>query len=328
MTQSRVKKRKQRSRKVLRLIMMIGIASFLIFGGAVGYILVKLSNVSSNTQQELVRGEKSEKREEVVSPSKDNISVLFLGVDDREGDLGGRTDAMLLATFNKELGTIKLLSIPRDSLVDIPGRKNRDKINHAHAFGGVDLSIETVEELFDIPVDYFVKLNFVSFIEIVDALGGIEVDVPFTFSEMDSSDQQNAITLHEGLQTLNGEEALAFARMRKKDPRGDLGRGERQQEVIKAIIKKGASISSISSYDDVLKSIEKHLSMNMTFGNILALHSYSNSLNDIETLTLEGKNIRRNGIAYYELDSESVEGISNELQAHLGLIEAQDEETP
>lgn len=326
MYESRVERRKKRTRKIFRIFMTIGIASFLLFGGAIVYTLMKLQDVSSATQQELARGEKSEKREEVVTPSQDNISILFLGVDDRDGDLRGRTDAMLLATFNRELGTIKLLNIPRDSLVEIPGRRNPDKINHAHAFGGVDLTIETVENLFNIPVDYYVKVNFIAFIEIVDALGGIEVDVPFTFTEMDSKDRPNAITIHEGRQTLNGEEALAFARMRKKDPRGDLGRGERQQEVIKAIIRKGASLSSITSYDDVLKSIEKHVSTNMTFKNAIALHSYAGSLNEIESLSLEGKNIRRNGISYYELDPESVETISQTFREHLELDARETEE--
>src|SRR5699024_10947613 len=107
MAQSRVGRRKQRTKRILHTVMNIGIASFVLFGGAIGYMLMKLSDVSSNTKQELVRGEKSEKREEAVSPNKDNISLLFLGVDDRDGDLQGRTDAMLLATFNKKLGTIQ-----------------------------------------------------------------------------------------------------------------------------------------------------------------------------------------------------------------------------
>ncbi|NEU30269.1 LytR family transcriptional regulator [bacterium LRH843] len=324
---SRLQKRKRRTRKIMRSLMITGILSFLLLGGAITYFFMQISDVTTATHKELDRGEKSEKREAAVSPGKDNISILFLGVDSRDEDLSGRTDAMLLATFNKKLGTVKLVNIPRDSYVEIPGRRNPDKINHAHAFGGVDLAVETVENLFDIPVDYYTKLNFTAFIEIVDALDGVELEVPFTFTEMDSNDKQGAITLHEGLQTLNGEEALAYARMRKKDPRGDLGRGERQQEVIKAIIKKGASLSSINNYGDVMKSLEEHLSTNLTFGNILAFHSYASSLNNIESLTLEGKNTRKKGVAYYELNQENVEEVSVTFQAHLGLIDGVDEET-
>ncbi len=308
-------------KRFFRTLMLLGILSLLTFGGVAGYFVYKLANVSTETQVELDRGVKSEKREEIVKPGKDNISILFLGVDDRDGNLEGRTDAMILATFNKEHGSVKLLNIPRDSLVEIPGRRNRDKINHAHAFGGLDLAVETVENLFDIPVDYYVKLNFKAFIEIVDALGGVEVEVPFTFTEMDSNDQQGAITLNEGTQLLNGEEALAFARMRKKDPRGDLGRGERQQEVLKAIITKGASLSSITSYNDVMNSIEDHMTTNLSFGNMLALHSYSSALSNIESLRLEGSDARINGGYYYELNPESVRELSATFRVHLGLVE-------
>lgn len=313
---SRVKKRKQKYRKLIKSILAVGIVSFLIFGSAAAYYIFKIANMTEVANETLDRGEKSDKREVAVNPKEDNISILFLGVDDRNGDLSGRTDAIVLATFNKGDGTIKMTSIPRDSLVDIPGRKKKDKINHAHAFGGTDLTIETVEHLFDIPIDYFVKVNFTAFMEIVDALGGVEVDVPFTFTEMDSRDRKNAITIREGRQTLNGEEALAYARMRKKDPRGDIGRGERQQEIVKAIIKKGASISSITSYGEVLESLEKHLSMNLTFGNIVSLHSYATKLNSIESLALEGK---WDGVSYIILKDESIEAVSNAFKEHLEI---------
>ncbi|MCL7746758.1 LCP family protein [Halalkalibacter alkaliphilus] len=323
MTQIKSRRRKKRKKKnIFRIIMVISLVSLLGLGAAVSYFIYQLSNVTANTQLELDRGEKSERREVAVDPSKDNISVLILGVDDRDGDLRGRTDAMLLATFNKELGTIKLLNIPRDSYVEIPGRVNYDKINHAHSFGGLNLTIETVEHLFDIPVDYFVKLNFVAFVEIIDALGGVEVDVPFTFSEMDSQNNKESITLFEGRHTLNGEEALAFTRMRKKDPRGDLGRGERQQQVIKGIIDKGASLSSIGNYGDVMQSVEDHMSTNLSFGNIIALHSYASGLNDIESLSLAGSDARINGVYYYQLHDESVNELSEIFQVHLGLKEA------
>lgn len=293
---------------------------FLIFGGVFAYFAYKVHDVASNTE-ELERGQTSQLRTAQVNPSKDNISILFLGVDDRDGELQGRTDALILATFNKKEGSVKMTSIPRDTLVEIPGKVNRDKINHAHAIGGLDLAIDTVENLFNIPVDYYVKLNFVAFIEIIDALGGVEIDIPFTFSEMDSNDNKGAITLYQGLHTLNGEEALAYSRMRMKDPRGDIGRGERQQEVIKAIIKKGTSISSITSYGSVLDSLDKHLKTNLSFGNMISLHSYSSSLNDVESLSLQGRDSSIGGIYYYQLEEESLKEVSDEFKYHLGLIQ-------
>jgi LCP family protein required for cell wall assembly len=322
MAQSRLKRRKSRIRRTLKVFTMIGLLSFLIAGGAITYFVFQFANATSVAQQELERGEKSERRTEAVNPTKDNISILFLGVDDRDGNLDGRTDAMLLATFNRSESSIKILSIPRDSLVNIPGRANPDKINHAHAFGGLDLAVETVEELLDIPIDYYLKLNFKAFIEIIDALGGVEVDVPFTFSEQDSFGQHGAITLNEGTQLLNGEEALAYTRMRKNDPRGDIGRGERQQDVIQALIKKAATFSSISSYDDVFNSIGNHMTTNLSFGNMVALHNYAGSIDNMENLNFEGTDTRQNGVYYYQLDEASKQTISRLMRIHLGLEEA------
>ncbi|MDQ0254515.1 LCP family protein required for cell wall assembly [Evansella vedderi] len=314
-------KKGSKLRRVLKGLMIFTIVTLLIAGSAVGYMYYQLADVTSGAQQVLERGDRSEIRTQAVNPSKDNISILFLGLDDRSGQLRGRTDAMLLATFNEKEGSIKMLNIPRDSRVEIPGR-GLDKINHAHAFGGIDLTIDTVEKLLNIPVDYFVSLNFDAFMEIVDTLGGVEVEVPFTFSEMDSNDRRGAITIYEGTQTLNGEEALAYVRMRKQDPRGDLGRGERQKQVLESIIRQGASFSSITNFSSLMDSLENHLKTNLSFGNILALHGYAPNLGNIESLSLDGTDSRINGIYYYSLDEESIADISFRLRVHLGLERA------
>src|SRR5690625_7582504 len=131
-----------------------------------------------------------------------------MGVDsseEREQAGPGRTDAMIFATLNKDSKSVKLVSIPRDSLVYIPEVGYETKINHAHAHGGTTAAIDTVENLFELPVDYYVKLNFEAFIDVIDTLNGIEMDVPYEFKEQDSTDKANAIHLMEGEQTLNGE---------------------------------------------------------------------------------------------------------------------------
>ena len=129
------KKRKKRKRilRILIPILAIGIGTAA-YGG---YLFTKASDVAANSKEELARGEQSEKREWAVNPLKDNVSILFMGVDDSQArDLGGatRTDALILATFNIKQKTIKMVSIPRDSYVYIPVEKKRDKITHAHVF--------------------------------------------------------------------------------------------------------------------------------------------------------------------------------------------------
>ncbi|WP_191560049.1 LCP family protein [Metabacillus idriensis] len=314
--------RKKKKNKKRRRIFFILIPLLLIFFSIVGYgayLALKVANVSSESQKDLERGSKSEMRDEAVDPTKDNFSVLFIGVDEREGETNSRSDALILVTFNKEDKTVKMVSIPRDSRVKIPGRAKKDKITHAHAFGGVDLTVATVEELLDVPVDYYTKLNFSAFMDIVDALGGITVNSSIAFTEQDSNDQRGKISISKGEQTLDGEEALAYVRMRKKDPTGDIGRGERQKEVIKAIINKSASLSSITKYDDLIDSIGDNLTTNFSIGNILALQKYSGSLNSIESIPIEGYDDPYNGVYYYHLEEESLEEVTDELKSHLNI---------
>ncbi|MCQ6277119.1 LCP family protein [Bacillus sp. V3B] len=270
----------------------------------------------------------SSKRNGVVNPDIDNISVLFIGVDDSEKrgfSTNARSDALMLATFNEKAKSIKLLSIPRDSYVTIPGR-GQDKITHAHAYGGPLSTIETVEELLDIPVDFYVKMNFNAFIDIVDALDGITVDVPYAFSEQDSKDRQDAISFQEGLQHLDGEEALALARTRKLD--SDIERGKRQQEILKAIINRAASAGSITKYGDLIDAVGNNMATDLSFAQMKSFIDYviaGTSLN-IETLTLTGQdlylsNYNGNRVYYYQLDEENLWTIQTTLKSHLDLTQ-------
>lgn len=314
-TVRRKKRKRIKKRRILALI-LVPVLLVLLAGGIYTYFLV---NKASNVLSDSYDGTSNDRG---VNPAKDNVSVLFMGVDDsdvRNNAKGSRTDALMLATFNDKDKTVKLLSIPRDSYVYIPGKETNSKITHAHAYGGVEYTIDTVEELLDIPVDYYVKMNFNAFVEVVDALDGIEVEVPYTFSEQNSSDKKNAIKLEKGLQTLDGEEALALARTRKLD--NDIERGKRQQEILKAIAAKAASLSSITKYAGVIEGIGENMTTNMTFKEMKSFTKYvigSDGLT-IENVNLEGADSYINGTYYYQLDEESLESIKNELQVHLDL---------
>ncbi|BBP88317.1 hypothetical protein BsIDN1_19350 [Bacillus safensis] len=151
-------------------------------------------------------------------PGKDSFSVLLLGIDSRPGETvdEARSDAVLLAAVNRTDKTIKLLSIPRDSYVDIPGR-GYDKIAHAHAFGSADLSVKTVENLLNIPVDYVISGNFKAFQDIVDELNGIDVTIEDeSIAKQMEKDSKGKVQVQTGTHRLNGEEALAFVRTRER----------------------------------------------------------------------------------------------------------------
>ena len=296
-------------------------ASLLICATAYGVYITKQAEYAANESLEVLAGRDiPSRREEKVEPVNDNVSILFVGVDDSEnrgqGSENSRSDALILATLNNKTKTIKMLSIPRDSYVYIPQVGYKDKITHAHAFGGTLTTIETVEELFDIPIDYYVRMNFNAFIEVVDALGGIEAEVPYALHELDEFDRRT-INLQPGLQHLNGSQALALARTRKQD--SDIERGKRQQEILTAIMEKVSSVGSITKYDDVIQAIGNNMKTNMTFKEMKSFLSYlTKGMPRIDSVTLEGNDDMSTGVYYYQLDDDSLEDVKNILQSHLG----------
>lgn len=321
---NRFKKKKESSKLGLFLkITLILATSALICVTTYGVYLTKKAENAVNSAYEAVENRKlSDKREAKVEPLEDNVSLLFIGVDDSEtrgqGADVSRSDALMLATLNNKTKTIKLVSIPRDSYVEIPSVGYEDKIAHAHALGGTLATIETVEELFDIPVDYYVRMNFEAFIDVVDALGGIEAEVPYAMLEKDEFDRYT-INLEPGLQELNGQQALALARTRKQD--SDIERGKRQQEIIEAILSKATSASSISKYDDVIEAIGDNMKTDMTFKEMKSFISYlSEGMPRVDTVTLQGYDDMSTGTYYYALDEEALEETKHILQSHLGLI--------
>ncbi|KAB2336775.1 LytR family transcriptional regulator [Cytobacillus depressus] len=324
MSKSRQSHRAKKQSKKRKKVFLFVLTPFLIvLLGATSYAALlynKAQSVMDNSYEPIIR--EQTKREQKVDPKLDNISVLIVGIDDsntRNYSSGSRTDALMLATFNEQAKSVKLLSIPRDSYVYIPRKGYNDKINHAYGKGGIASTMETVEGLLDIPIDYYVNVNFNAFIDIVDALSGIEVDVPYTFSEQDSHDRQNAIHLKAGLQQLNGEEALALARTRKLD--NDVERGKRQQEILKAIANKATSVKSVTKYADVIEAVGENMTTDLSFTEMKKFIDYmtAGTKLNIESLSLAGADNYINGIYYYQLDTASLNEIKQTLKSHLDV---------
>ncbi|TWJ50587.1 putative transcriptional regulator YwtF [Bacillus paralicheniformis] len=284
-----------------------------------GYAYYKVANASKDAQVTLSRGEQSVKRIKEFNPKKDNFSILLMGIDARPGQSMDkeRSDAMVLATFNRKDKSVKLLSIPRDSYVNIPGH-GFDKITHAHSLGGRDLSTETVENLLDIPVDYVMEANFSAFKEVVDELGGVPITIKEDYIVRQiKKDTKGKVNLQTGEQTLNGEEALAYVRTRKADT--DLKRGDRQMEVIKSIINKSKSLTSIPAYDDILDTVGKNVSMNLSLNDAIGLIPFMTSIQTIDTLQLKGSDYQPGKVYYFQLDQENLNEIKQELKQQLDV---------
>lgn len=239
------------------------------------------------------------------------VSILLLGADER-GEDKGRSDSLMVITLNPKNNSMKTVSIPRDTYTEIVGKGKSDKINHAYAFGGVGMSVATVEKFLNVPINYYIEVNMEGFKDIVDAVGGVDVNNDLEFSLEGKHFQKGNIHL-------TGDQALAFTRMRKEDPRGDFGRQMRQRQVMQAVIKKGASFSSLSSYGDVLTAIQKNVKTNLTQDQMFDMQkNYKDCLKNSEDIQIPGDGHKAaDGIWYYYVPDAAKQDITNKLRSHL-----------
>ncbi|HDR4701601.1 TPA: LCP family protein [Bacillus paranthracis] len=293
---------------------------FLFLFGSVGlYILNSYSSL-----MEMYSGftrEKSDLRTEDVEITKEPFTLLIMGIEDYATDgQNGRTDSLMFATVNPKTQKISLMSIPRDSRVPIVGKNKEDKINAAHAYGGEEMAIKTVEGFLKVPVDHYLKIDFQGFKGIVDAVGGVTVDVPFDFWERSDVDYYKKIEFKQGQQELNGEEALAYVRMRKQDPNGDYGRAARQRQLLAAVVQKLNSTSTVFKIKDLTAVVGKYIKTDIPISDGLALYKKLSGFDPstIQTLKLEGEDKKIGGIYYFLPDPNGVEAVRNEIKKELG----------
>lgn len=243
---------------------------------------------------------------------KENNEFLFLlaGVDSTGEEYGTRTDTLMLVRLDEDDKKVDLISIPRDSYVSING--SMDKINAAHSYGGIDLTMETVRELFGINLDKYLVISFDAVIAGIDALGGMEVDIP--------QEVASAMGREPGVHKLSGEEVLGYVRFRKGYQNADLGRISTQQDFLKQFIKEMSKPSNIPKLPSVYAAMKPHMKTNISFPNLASLGlSFRNmSADDIDTVRIEGEPIDIGGVSYFSLYDESIANIrENYLKSFL-----------
>jgi LCP family protein required for cell wall assembly len=242
-----------------------------------------------------------------IIKSPDEITFLLLGVDTNDGSKSGsRTDTMMLFKVNRKTGNISVLSIPRDTRTRIRGRAQEDKINHAHAYGGPELSVKAVKDLLGIELEYYVKVDYQIVKEFVDLIGGVEVDVPMDIK---------GTNIKKGVQVLNGEQAMEFLRFRKGYIDQDLGRIRAQQQFIKAAAKQTLKLNNIGKIPQMIKSYYNNIETNIPLDLILkfAASAKDYDLDGMKMATLPGKPAYINGISYFICDEEEAEILVKEL---------------
>lgn len=271
------------------------------------------------------------KKEIEVNPLTETTSILIMGIDDNDSrELGSaRTDSLIYLTIDPTKHKVNMISIPRDTYTDIVYQDtvyNKDKINAAYVKGEEQATIESVEHLLNVPIHYYVTFNFDAFLEIIDALGGIEVDVPITFSEQNAAGILDQIHLEKGLQTLNGEQALALARTRKID--NDVKRGERQQLLIQAIVDKALSVGSISKYSNAITAVGKNMRTDLRFDDMLGIAQTGlDGKYEFESYVFDWTDFMLGDASMVELYPDSVDFISHRLRVALGLDIADERDT-
>lgn len=305
------KLRKKKKAKWKRVI-LFGLVLLLITGGILGFNIFRTVSKSVNHMYKPLDIDLKQPSKQPSFASQDPISILLLGVDERPGDIG-RSDTMVVITVNPETETSTMVSVPRDTRAFISSKNTYNKINAAYAYGGIEETVQTIEQFLNIPINYYVKVNMDGFKDIVDAVGGVTVNNPFAFT-------LEGVHIPKGKQHINGEVTLKYARMRKEDPRGDFGRQQRQREVIDQIIHEGSRLNSLADYKKILKALEKNVQTNLTMDQMIAIQrSHKGAAKNIKQMEVIGEGGIIGDIWYYVVSEEARTKLSNELRKQLKL---------
>ncbi|AUC92442.1 TPA: LCP family protein [Streptococcus suis] len=274
--------------------------------------------------------------EEEITPidATEPLTILLMGVDmdqaTRGGDWeGGRSDSMILVTVNPKTKETNMMSLTRDIMVEIAEANGEssgtvEKLNHSYSYGQAPMAIATIEKMMDITIDRYIEINMDGLVELVDAVGGIEVNNTLGFP-ISISEHEPAYTsiVQPGKQLVNGEQALVYARMRYDDPEGDIGRQRRQREVITAIIKKLLQLDGFTQYKKILTAISNNMRTNIEISpaTIPNLLGYKDSVSKLNSYQLRGVDQMVDAIYYQLPTSEHLLEMQNILKKSIGLEE-------
>ena len=250
--------------------------------------------------------------------SPDSISFLLMGVDvqDSKKNSNLRADTLMVFNVNKSSGKISILSIPRDTRTAIEGRKYKEKINHAYAYGGPELTLKTVSNLLNINLDYYVVVDYKFVEEFVDIIGGVEVEVPMDMKYEDPvADPPLYIDLKAGLQTLDGDEAMQFLRFRKGYKNADLGRIDAQQSFMTSLVKETLRFKNVIKAPLIYKVYNENVDTNIPLNTIVkyGLKFNKYDLANMNSEVLPGSSKMMNGISYYVHSEDKTEKLIKEM---------------
>ena len=289
-------------KKVLLWILGIAITLIVIGGGVAAFALHNTTSKIHSMDSSLSKA--SDTKTSAGKP----VSYLLLGTD--TGALGrtekGRTDTMMVMTVNPNTKTTTMVSLQRDTKITIDGVT--EKLNAAYALGDAKQSMTTVEQLLDIKLDGYLLVNMKGLEQLVDAVGGVTVKSPLTFSYEGYSFTENQDV------TMNGTETLAFSRMRYDDPRGDYGRQIRQQSVIEAVMNKLKADPKSALNNDFLDAVSDNVRSNISLTSMRNLATkYRDAGETINRDQMTGTGVMIDGVSYQEMSQDEITRVHNEI---------------
>lgn len=285
------KENKKENSGLKKLVIFLIILVFVLPLSAFGYVYYKLNSMYDKTADKSILDKQN------YNAQKGITNILLVGTDGRStNDSGTRSDSMMILTIDDVHKELKLTSLARDSYVDIPG-KGREKLTHAYAYGGANLLVETIENNFELDIQDYAVVDFFSFMDIVDALGGVTVDVKsnelnelnnyihdcYGFNKNPNKGSLQTIG-SPGVQKLNGYQALAYARIRKNDTAFD--RDGRQRAIIQSLAD-GFKDLPVSQYPKLVNTILPYVKTTMKPGEMISLGSDILSFNNLDLKQLE-----------------------------------------
>lgn len=248
------------------------------------------------------------------------VSILLMGTD--TGALGrtfqGRTDTLMVVVLNPTKKTMTIVSIPRDAEVAVYGYEQYfpSKINSAYAYGGSATAIKTVQKYLNVPIDFYATVNMGGLENLVNAVGGVDVNPLLTFS-YDNQSFTKGTTTH-----MNGTRALAYVRMRDDDPLGDYGRQARQRQVLTKLAFKSTKLVNLLN-DGFLKTLTKQMTTDLTFNDLLYLGTkYRVATHHMKTYSLQGSTELIDSQDFEVVSTSEKQHITNILRKSLGLVHA------
>ncbi len=308
--------RPRRKRHPIRNIIIILILALLAGGTAYGmHKYESLKNTVKSSYK--ASGAKKLRNVDAQLSAKKPISILLMGTD--TGALGrtfaGRTDSMMVVTINPKTDKTTITSIPRDTAVNIPGYEDYgvSKINAAYAYGKSKTAITTVQQMLNVPIDFYAIINMGGMEKIINEVGGVTLTPTLSFS-------YGGYTFKKGVKThMNGKKALAYSRMRDDDPKGDYGRQTRQRKVIMALLKKSGSVSTLLN-EEFISSLTKQTQTDLTFNDLTALATnYLSATKHIKTTHLQGTSETINSQSMEVASKTELQRVTNYIRNGLSL---------